>query len=218
METLGRVPDLAYHRVRFTHDPRREVLWRSLCRYYFDHLVAPADCVLELGCGYGHFINNIKCGKKMAIDEYPEVLTYLAPGIVARIGKVTNLDFVPDRSVDFVFASNLFEHLNQADFATTLGEIKRTLNPRGTLNILQPNYRLAFKEYFDDYTHVSVYSDISLCDFLSANGFQILERRPGFLPLTVKSRWPVSPVLIKLYLTSPVKPFAKQMFIRAVVG
>jgi len=154
----------------------------------------------------------------MAIDEYPEVLTYLDPGIVARIGKVTNLDFVPDRSVDFVFASNLFEHLNQADFATTLGEIKRTLNPRGTLNILQPNYRLAFKEYFDDYTHVSVYSDISLCDFLSANGFQILERRPGFLPLTVKSRWPVSPVLIKLYLTSPVKPFAKQMFIRAVVG
>ena len=38
---------------------------------------------------------------------------------------------------------------------------------------------------------------------------------PRFLPLTVKSRLPVWPPLIGLYLNSPFKPMGKQMFVRA---
>ena len=92
------------------------------------------------------------------------------------------------------------------------------LAANGTLNILQPNYRYAYKEYFDDYTHVSIYSHISITDFLNTNGFDVLEIRPRFLPLTVKSRLPISPWLIKVYLASPIKPLAKQMLIRASVS
>jgi hypothetical protein len=91
------------------------------------------------------------------------------------------------------------------------------LSPGGTLNILQPNYRLCSNEYFDDYTHVSIYSDRSLCDFLRAHGLRVLECQARFLPLTIKSRLPVSPALIRAYLASPVKPLAKQMFVRAAV-
>jgi hypothetical protein len=94
----------------------------------------------------------------------------------------------------------------------------RKLAAGGTLNILQPNYRYAYREYFDDYTHASVFSHISLTDFLGANGFDALEIRPRILPLTVKSRLPVSPWLIRAYLASPIKPFAKQMLIRAGVA
>ena len=90
-----------------------------------------------------------------------------------------------------------------------------TLFVPGKINILQPNYRLCCAEYFDDYTHVAIYSDRSLCDFLRANGFGIVKSMPRFLPLTIKSRLPVSPLLIRAYLASPVKPLAKQMFIRA---
>ena len=39
--------------------------------------------------------------------------------------------------------------------------------------------------------------------------------RSRFLPLTVKSRLPVSPLLIRAYLASPVKPMGKQMLLRA---
>jgi hypothetical protein len=85
----------------------------------------------------------------------------------------------------------------------------------GTLNILQPNYRFAYREYFDDYTHVTVYSDRSLVDFLGAHGFRVLECYPRFLPLTIKSRFPVSPFLIRTYLRLPFKPMGKQMLIRA---
>ena len=52
-------------------------------------------------------------------------------------------------------------------------------------------------------------------DFLSANDYEVIDLRPRFLPLTVKSRLPVWPALIGLYLNSPIKPLAKQMFLRA---
>ena len=83
------------------------------------------------------------------------------------------------------------------------------------LSIIQPNYRLSYKEYFDDYTHISIWSDKSLADFLVAQGFKIHKVIPGFLPLSVKSRLPVNSYLIRLYLKAPIKPFAKQMLIMA---
>jgi SAM-dependent methyltransferase len=141
---------------------------------------------------------------------------YARGGVAARVGNATDLEFITDGSVDFAFASNLFEHLTQAEFAIVLSQLQAKLKPDGTLNILQPNYRHATKEYFDDYTHISVYSDISLCDFLRANGYRIIKCLPRFLPLTIKSRLPVMPWLIRLYLRSPWKPMAKQMLIRAM--
>ena len=83
------------------------------------------------------------------------------------------------------------------------------------MNILQPNYRYCYREYFDDFTHQSVYSHVSLCDLLTASGYDILECRPRFLPLTIKSRMPVRPWLIRLYLALPFKPLGKQMLVRA---
>jgi hypothetical protein len=131
------------------------------------------------------------------------------------VGQVTELEFLPDASVDFVFASNLFEHLTQAQFAEVLAQLKRKARRGATLNIVQPNYRRAYKEYFDDYTHLTVYSDVSLCDFLEAHGWSVIECMPGFLPFSLKSRLPVLPWLIRLYLRLPWKPLAKQMFVRA---
>lgn len=208
-----------YHETRFPFDQRREIVWRTLCSHFFNHLIDPEDHVLELGAGYGHFINNVRCKSKTAVDQWPGLLEHLHSDVKAHIGSVTDLSFLDDRSIDFVFASNLFEHLSQQDFAQCLKQVRTKLRPGGTLNILQPNYRLAYKEYFDDYTHVSVYSDLSLSDFISANGFTVTESMPGFLPFSIKSSSsPVRPWLIKLYLSSPWKPFAKQMFLRAKVS
>src|SRR5712675_2124066 len=64
-------------------------------------------------------------------------------------------------------------------------------------------------------TRRTIYSHTSICDFLEAHGYRVIECRPRFLPLTIKSSLPVSPFLIRLYLASPVKPMGKQMFVRA---
>ena len=124
---------------------------------------------------------------------------------------------IEDSTVDFAFASNLFEHLSQSQLASVLFALSKKLARAGTLTILQPNYRYAFREYFDDYTHVTVWSHVSLADFLLANGFEIVELFPRFLPLTIKSRLPVWPFLIQTYLALPVKPLGKQMLLVARV-
>jgi len=204
-----------YHETRFGFDSRRELLWSTLCKSYFQKLIPVDGCVLEIGAGYGHFINNIRCRQRIALDSWPGMQDYLAPGVQGIVSSATDLIQVPPGSVDFAFASNLFEHLTQPDLALTLMQLREKLTSRGTLNIVQPNYRFAYKEYFDDYTHVSIYSDRSLSDFLMANGFRILECQPKFLPLTIKSRLPVFPFLIQTYLRLPIKPLGKQMLIRA---
>jgi hypothetical protein len=124
----------------------------------------------------------------------------LGPGVEAITGDVTDLSVFEDGTVDFAFASNIFEHLTQPQLASVLLTLSTKLAPNGTLTILKPNYRYAFREYFDDYTHISVWSHVSLADFLVANGFEIVELHPRFLPLTVKSRLPVWPIFIQAYL------------------
>jgi hypothetical protein len=204
-----------YFATRFAYDPRRELLWRTLYRHHFSKFISENDCVLELGAGYGHFINQVVAKKRIALDQWEGFTEHLEPGIESHVDHVTSLGFLRPRSVNFAFASNLFEHVTQDAFASVLCQLEGALAAGGTLNILQPNYYYACREYFDDYTHVSVYSHTSLCDFLEAHNYEVIDCRPRFLPLTVKSSLPVSPLLIRLYLASPVKPMGKQMFIRA---
>ena len=206
---------MSYHDSRLVKDERRSTVWRALWRNYFRHRIAADDCVLDLGCGYGEFINNVTARRRIGLDAWDGIRRHLDPSVEAIVGSVTDLGEVGDRSVDFAFASNLFEHISQSDFAKVLAALKSRLSAKGTLTILQPNYRYAYREYFDDYTHVSVYSHVSLADFLTANGYEVLEVRPRFLPLTVKSRLPVSAALIRLYLASPFKPLGKQMLLVA---
>jgi hypothetical protein len=209
------VTDEGYRRTRFKPDANRETLWATLCSSYFQRLIQPEFHVLDLGAGYANFINNIRSRARTAVDASADLPRHVGDGVVAHVGPVTELQFLPDESVDFVFASNLFEHLTQAEFADVLAQLRSKARPGATLNILQPNYRRASREYFDDYTHKTVYSDVSLCDFLEAHGWRVVECVPGFLPLTLKSALPVRPWLIRLYLRLPWKPLAKQMFVRA---
>lgn len=204
-----------YHDSRLAHDSRRDTVWKALWRYYFRKIVPGDGCVLDMGCGYGEFVNNVVARRRIGLDMWDGIREHLAPGVEPVVASVTDLSAIEDDSVDFAFASNLVEHIPQSDFAGVLEQLRSKLTDRGTLTLLQPNYRYASREYFDDYTHVAVYSHISLADFLTANGYEVLEVRPRFLPLTVKSRLPVSPLLIGLYLNSPFKPMGKQMLLRA---
>jgi len=204
-----------YFQTRFSADPRRETLWKTLVQYYFQPRIPPNGCVLELGAGYGHFINNVRAQRRIAQDQWPDFAQQLAPGVESHVGPVTDLSFLADSSVDFVFASNLFEHVTQQDFAAVLKQLRRKLTPKGTLTVLQPNYRYAFRDYFDDYTHITPYSHVSICDFLQANSYEVIHCAPRFMPLTLKSRLKVSPLLIRLYLLSPLKPLGKQMLVQA---
>lgn len=205
----------AYHETRLAHDVRRSVVWQSLWQYYFSRQIRPDDCVLDLGCGWGDFINSVIARRRIAIDAWPGFTRHLAPGVEAIVGSVTDLGGVADASVDFALASNLLEHLTQPEIAAMLAGLRRKLRPGGTFTMVQPNWRYASREYFDDYTHVSVWSHVSLADFLAAQNWEVLRVVPRFLPLTVKSALPVHPLLIRAWLASPFRPLGKQMLVQA---
>jgi hypothetical protein len=204
-----------YHQVRFEYDERRETLWRTLVSICFQRWIREGDCVLELGAGYGHFINNVKARRRIALDHWPEMPSFLRAGVESHVGSVTDLSFLQDGCVDFVFASNLFEHISKDELASVLLQLETKLSGHGVVCLVQPNYRYAYREYFDDYTHIAVYSHVSMCDFLRHCGYEIVECEPRFLPLTIKSRVAIWPFLIWLYLKSPLKPLGKQMLIMA---
>ncbi|HXI70228.1 MAG TPA: class I SAM-dependent methyltransferase [Verrucomicrobiae bacterium] len=207
--------DDTYHNTRFQPDPRRRVLWRTLVDCVFQKNIPPDAAVLELGAGYGDFINSVKAQRRIAVDCWAGMISHLDPGVEGLVTSVTQLEAVPDNAMDYVFASNCFEHLTRQELLDCLAQLRRKMKPGARLTIVQPNFKYCFREYFDDYTHVSVYTDRGLCDLLAANGFQIEQCEPRFLPLTIKSSAPVHPLLIRLYLASPVKPFGKQMLISA---
>lgn len=207
--------DDAYHRTRFTPDPRRRVLWQTLVTSYFQKEIPADGVVLDLGAGYGEFINVVKARRRLAVDRWPGMLSYLEPGVEGLVTGITQLEAIPDGTVDYVFSSNCFEHVPQSDLVACLAQLRRIMKPGAALTILQPNFRYCVREYFDDYTHVSVYTDRALGDLLEANEFRVTRCRPRFLPLTLKGRLPVHPLLIRLYLLSPIKPLAKQMLVCA---
>lgn len=206
-----------YFQTRLEHLPQRAAVWRHIC----DHLrawIGPADDVLELGAGWCDFANNVRAGRVVAMDIDATVARSVAPHVEAVVGDCTDLSAFADSSFDVVFASNLLEHLQRDQTTALLAEARRVLRPTGRLILVQPNFRLNPGGYFDDYTHVAIYTDRSLADFLRAHGWDIELMQARFLPLTMKSRGSRLTFLVPWYLRSPVKPFAGQLLCVATPG
>lgn len=207
--------DDSYFETRLAHDPRRSVVWTTLWDDVFSAYVSPSDTVLELGAGWCDFINTVTAQRRIALDLWDGVAETAADGVETHVGPAQDLGFLADASVDVVFASNLLEHLERPVVEQLVREVQRVLRPGGRLILVQPNFRLCAKRYFDDYTHVSIWSDVGMAEFLTAMGMQMERVQGRFLPFSLKSRLPVSRTLIRGYLRSPVKPQAGQMLLIA---
>jgi ubiquinone/menaquinone biosynthesis C-methylase UbiE len=201
-----------YFQTRLAPNPHRTAIWRHICEYL--QRWVPADArVLELGAGWCDFSNNVRAERVVAMDLDPTVRRAAAPHVESVIGDCTDLSRFVDGEFTVVFASNLLEHLDRTDAGLLLAEAARVLGPDGRLILLQPNFRLNPGGYFDDYTHVAIYTDRSLPDYLTSLGWRVLKNYPRFLPLTMKSRGSALTFLVPWYLRSPVKPFAGQMLL-----
>jgi SAM-dependent methyltransferase len=207
---------MSYHETRFQHDPRRAIVWKEIVRY-IERRTPLGETVLDLGCGYGEFINAVGSGKRHALDLNPELRRYLDPAVSFLAADALSVgEAFPEESFDFIFSSNLLEHLERDEIGRLLRSLHGLLKPRGHLGVLMPNFRLAFRRYYDDYTHKTAVTDAALHDWLESEGFEVVFCKPGFMPLALKgSRLPVNSFLVRCWLWSPFKPGAGQMLMIA---
>ena len=192
----------------------RRGVWREIVRYVAQD-VPGAQAVLELGAGYCDFINQYPAARRLAFDLNPEMVRHADPGVDLRIADCTALPGIPPASLDLVFASNLLEHFAGDQLATLLPAIAGALRPGGHLVLLQPNYLLCPGHYFDDPTHKTIFHHRNIGAVLEPHGFRVRKLVPGLLPFSMKSRLPKWPLLVRLYLASPVRPQAGQMYVVA---
>lgn len=207
---------LSIYADRFDKDAqKRDVMWKILCKDYFQKFINKDDTVLDLAAGYCEFINNINCKKKIAVDLNIKTKEKAAKDVKVYQALSTNLPKELTGKIDVVFTSNFFEHLDSKnELIDTLKEIRRILKPGGKLMVLQPNIRLVGNQYWDYVDHTLPLTEKSLYEAFHLTDFKVFYQKTRFLPYTANSRIPASPLLIKLYLKFPFAQFfmGKQTF------
>ncbi|MFS8087180.1 MAG: class I SAM-dependent methyltransferase, partial [Acidobacteriota bacterium] len=160
-----------YYKTRYSFDSGRTKVWKAIAEYLQPFVRGDVDCVLDLGAGYCDFINNIKARERIAVDMNPAASKFCHDDVKFHCASANDLSMLQADSVDVLFASNLLEHLDDLELACAVKEFRRILKQGSRVILIQPNYRFAYREYFDDYTHKKIFTHISLRDFFQANGF-----------------------------------------------
>ena len=179
----------------------RGEVWSALLDGFFQKYVAPSDAVLDLGCGYGEFINQVRCGKKFAMDLNPKTARCLDPSVTFCQQDCSEHWQLPDNSLNVVFTSNFFEHLpDKPALGRTLDEVKRCLAPGGRLIAMGPNIKYLAAVYWEFWDHHLPLTENSMTEALSTRGFAVDECIAKFMPYTMVNR-PQYPILfLRMYL------------------
>lgn len=196
----------------------RTSVWQVLCAEFFqDYLPAQAH-VLDLGCGYGEFINHIQADQKYGMDLNPRSPEFLAKDVTFIQQDCSEPWDLPADSLDIVFTSNFFEHLpDKLALRQTLDEALRCLKPGGRLIALGPNIKYVQGAYWDFWDHFLCLTEMSLGEALTNNGYEVVEQIPRFLPYSMVDAPQYPLAFLKLYLRlRPVWRFFGKQFL--VVG
>ena len=78
-----------------------------------------------------------------------------------------------DNTFDIVYSKSFIEHLT--DPVSFLNESYRVLKPGGTIVTLTPDWVSGYKKFYDDYTHKSPFTVVSLKNIKTASGFENVE-------------------------------------------
>ena len=208
------------YKIRFQQEilSRKNKIWKVLCTDFFQKYISDDAAVVDLACGYGEFINNVKATKKIAFDLNKDTKKYLNDNVIFHEKSVMELDQIYKEEIDVIFTSNFLEHLeNKKSLDQLLGKINKALKFGGKYLILGPNLKYLNGSYWDFYDHHLGLTHISLQEALRLNGFKIDLCYPKFLPFTMQGSIPTHPILVKIYLQVKLawKILGKQFFIIA---
>lgn len=163
----------------------------QLAAYLFEHFaMKPGQKLLEAGCGRGEFLDGFR---NLGLECYGADLSPQAGSMLKGL-EVKQANFDEDKlpfdddCFDFVYHKSLLEHLRHPDHF--MREAFRVLKPGGGMISLVPDWESNYKIYFDDFTHRTPFTVVSLtdiyrmCEFTQVKVFK-------FRQLPVVWRYPI---------------------------
>ena len=190
------------YRRRFeAEDASRQRVWAVLIDAWFSRYLDGVDAVLDLGCGWGPFVNQVDVAQRYGIDLNPDAAAHLDPAVTLFSQRADERWPLDDGSLDLVFSSNFLEHLPSREaIAATLAEAHRCLRPGGRLVCMGPNIKYVGGRYWDFFDHLVPLTENSLVEAAELAGFAPEAVIGRFLPFTMAGKPPPPPVLIRAYL------------------
>jgi ubiquinone/menaquinone biosynthesis C-methylase UbiE len=171
--------------------------------------IAPTDVVLEIGCGVGRVGKHLArhCRKWIGADVSQNMLKFAAE----RLRPLSNVEFIElsgndlrpiaDNSIDFVYCTVVFMHLESWDRYNYVQEAFRVLRPGGKLyvdnvnlcsdsgwSIFETHRKFSPSERPDHITVCSTPQELG--EYLRRAGFQAIETKLGDELVAVWGRKP----------------------------
>ena len=145
----------------------------QLAKYLFDKFcLKVGQQLLEPGCGRGDFLlgfHNLGLDCR-GLDLSAKAGTALENVEVQQCNLEQENFPYPDNFFDVIYHKSLLEHLREPE--SFMKESYRVLKPGGLFLSLVPDWESNYKIYFDDYTHRTPFTLISLRDIYLMFGFQ----------------------------------------------
>ena len=110
-------------------------------------------------------------------------------------------------SIDFVTLNAVIEHIQKPEHI--FKEIRKVLKDTGLVFIRTPNWKMDFKNFYNDPTHVKPYSPQTLENTLNLFGFDCVFLEPGLIEKS--SFWWSLPDKIKWRVSSLIKGGTKSI-------
>ena len=207
------------YNIRFSnHEEYRNQVWKILVNEYYKQYINSSDCILDLGCGYGEFINNVSCSELHAMDLNPDSRKHLHDDVHFHQQDCSQPWSIEPEKFDLIFSSNFFEHLPSKDsLELTIANAKRALKPKGKIIALGPNIAVLKGKYWDFWDHHVALSDQSISELFEIFGFNVEKIIPKFLPYNMVRVRKKPLFMVSLYLKVPLfwQLFGKQFLLIA---
>jgi ubiquinone/menaquinone biosynthesis C-methylase UbiE len=183
----------------------RDAVWKVLCANFFSRYISTDATVLDLGAGWGEFINNITVRERAAMDLNHETGQRLSKNVRFINQDCSQTWPLDSESLDVVFTSNFLEHLpDKMAIERAIAEAYRCLKQDGTLICLGPNIKFVPGAYWDFWDHYVPLTDASIAEVLKLKGFTIQTQIDRFLPYTMSTGSKPHLAFLKLYLRLPM--------------
>lgn len=160
-------------------DKEKDIAVRLFRRNYLPHMPRNKDArILDLGCGMGHFLYALeKVGYRnyLGIDISDENIDFCRKRGF-NVEKADLFEFLQSNNdyFDVVILSDVIEHIDIEEGLRLMGFVRERLSPKGIFFVATPNVSnpiLGLSSRYDDITHKTGFTELSLSQILSTAGF-----------------------------------------------